>query len=273
MSNDLFMLYGPRMIQSLLALGVCSIRLYVIMTLFPPTADGILQGPLRNGVALIFSLYIAIAQPASFVDSLNASTLIVAGLREALIGTVLGFGAATVFWVAESAGTYLDSLSGYNNAQITNPMRSEKSTPSGTLMSQLAIVAFWTLGGMEFLLQALYDSYKWWPVASSRPIDTNFLEMFVLSQTDTMMQMIAKLAAPLLFVMVLVDLGVNLASKSAQKLELGALSQPIKGVVAVLMLALFAGIFVNEVRDQLDLRLFAQQMHGLATSGIGAAKP
>jgi hypothetical protein len=30
---------------------------------------------------------------------------------------------------------------------------------------------------------------------------------------------------------------------------------------------------VNEVRDQLDLRLFAQQMHGLATSGIGAAKP
>ncbi|WP_144114222.1 type III secretion system export apparatus subunit SctT [Paraburkholderia sp. BCC1886] len=262
--NDLFLLVGPRLVQDLLVLGVCSIRLYVIMTLFPPTADGVLQGPLRNGVALMFSAFIAMAQPEGFAQSLNGTVLMITGLREALIGTVLGFGAATVFWVAESAGTYLDSLSGYNNAQITNPMQSEKSTPSGTLLSQLAIVAFWTLGGMEFLLQALYDSYRWWPVASSKPIDTDFLEMFVLRQTDTMMQMIAKLAAPMLFVMVLIDLGVNLASKSAQKLELGALSQPIKGAVAVLMLALLAGIFVNEVRDQLDLRLFAQQMHSVA---------
>jgi len=263
--NDMFLLYGPLLVQDLMVLGVCSIRLFVIMTLFPPTADGTLQGPVRNGVALMFSIYIAMAQPASFAQSLTGTALLITGLRETLIGTVMGFAASTVFWVAESTGTYLDSLTGYNNAQITNPMRSEKSTPSGTLMSQLAIVAFWTLGGMQFMLEALYESYRWWPVASSVPLDTHFLEVFVLRQTDTMMQMIAKLAAPLLFVMVMIDLGVNVAAKSAQKLELGALSQPIKGAVAVLLLALFAGIFVNEVRDQLDLRLFASQMRSVAT--------
>jgi type III secretion protein T len=263
--NDLFLLYGPLVIQNLMVLGVCSVRLFVIMTLFPPTADGTLQGPVRNGVALLFSVYIAVAQPADFAQTLTGMTLLFTGLREALIGTVMGFAASTVFWVAESAGVYLDSLTGYNNAQITNPLRSEKSTPSGTLMSQLAIVAFWTLGGMNFLLEALYESYRWWPVASTMPLDTNYLELFVLRQTDSMMEMIAKLAAPLLFVLVLIDLGVNVAAKSAQKLELGALSQPIKGAVAVLLLALFAGIFVNEVRDQLDLRLFASQMKALST--------
>jgi type III secretion protein T len=263
--NDLFLLYGPLVVQNLMVLGVCSIRLFVIMTLFPPTADGTLQGPVRNGVALMFSVYIAVAQPASFAQTLTGTTLLITGLREALIGTVMGFAASSVFWVAESAGVYLDSLTGYNNAQITNPLRSEKSTPSGTLMSQLAIVAFWTLGGMQFMLQALYESYQWWPVASAAPLDTNFLELFVLRQTDSMMQTVAKLAAPLLFVMVLIDLGVNVAAKSAQKLELGALSQPIKGAVAVLLLALFAGIFVNEVRDQLDLRLFASQLRALST--------
>jgi type III secretion protein T len=263
--NDLFVLYGPLVIQKLMVLGVCSVRLFVIMTLFPPTADGTLQGPVRNGVALLFSVYIAVAQPADFAQTLTGMTLLLTGLREALIGIVMGFAASTVFWVAESAGVYLDSLTGYNNAQITNPLRSEKSTPSGTLMSQLAIVAFWTLGGMNFLLEALYESYRWWPVASTMPLDTNYLELFVLRQTDSMMEMIAKLAAPLLFVLVLIDLGVNVAAKSAQKLELGALSQPIKGAVAVLLLALFAGIFVNEVRDQLDLRLFASQMKALST--------
>ncbi|MDR5759457.1 type III secretion system export apparatus subunit SctT [Caballeronia sp. LZ035] len=263
--NDLFVLYGPLVIQKLMVLGVCSVRLFVIMTLFPPTADGTLQGPVRNGVALLFSVYIAVAQPADFAQTLTGMTLLLTGLREALIGIVMGFAASTVFWVAESAGVYLDSLTGYNNAQITNPLRSEKSTPSGTLMSQLAIVAFWTLGGMNFLLEALYESYRWWPVASTMPLDTNYLELFVLRQTDSIMEMIAKLAAPLLFVLVLIDLGVNVAAKSAQKLELGALSQPIKGAVAVLLLALFAGIFVNEVRDQLDLRLFASQMKALST--------
>jgi type III secretion protein T len=263
--NELFLTYGPLIVQDLMVLGVCSIRLFVIMTLFPPTADGTLQGPVRNGVALLFSVYIAVAQPASFGQSLTGATLMITGVREAIIGTVMGYAASTVFWVAESAGVYLDSLTGYNNAQITNPLRSEKSTPSGTLMSQLAIVAFWTLGGMQFMLQALYESYKWWPVASSTPLDVSFLELFVLRQTDSMMQMIAKLSAPLLFVLVLIDLGVNVAAKSAQKLELGALSQPIKGAVAVLLLALFAGLFVSQVRDQLDLRLFAQQLESLST--------
>ncbi|MCA8047082.1 type III secretion system export apparatus subunit SctT [Burkholderia arboris] len=270
--NDQFLQIGPQLVQDLMVLGVCSIRLLVILTLFPPTADGILQGPLRNGVALIFSLYIAVAQPAGFAGSLAGTGLIVVAVREALIGTVLGFAASTVFWVADAAGTYLDNLSGYNNAQLTNPMRSEKSTPSGTLLSQVAIVAFWSLGGMEFLLQALYESYRWWPVDARTPVDMNLLEMFAMHQTDTLMQMIAKLAAPMVFVMVLIDLGANLASKSAQKLELSALSQPIKGAVAVLILALFCGIFVNQIHDQLDLRLFAGQMRALALGAGQAAR-
>jgi type III secretion protein T len=68
----------------------------------------------------------------------------------------------------------------------------------------------------------------------------------------------------MLFVLLLIDLGVNLASKSAQKLELSSLSQPIKGAVAILMLATACGVFINNVRDQLDLRLFPEQIRQIA---------
>jgi len=262
--NELLSLYGPRMIQEFTVLGICTIRLYAVMTLFPPTGSSVVTGTLRNGIALMFSAYIAAAQPASFVQSLSGLTLLTVGLREALIGTVLGFAASTVFWVAEGAGTYLDNLTGFSNAQISNPTDQQQGTPSSTLLSQLAIVAFWTLGGMQFLLGGLYESYRWWPVASSAPMSTDFLEVFVLRQTDTLMETIAKLATPMLFVLLLIDMGVNLASKSAQKLELSSLSQPIKGAVAILMLATACGVFINNVRDQLDLRLFPEQIRQIA---------
>jgi type III secretion protein T len=262
--NELMLAYGPKMIQEFTVLGICTIRLYALMTMFPPTGSSVVTGTLRNGIALMFSAFIAAAQPPSFAQSLTGLTLLTVGLREALIGTVLGYAASTVFWVAEGAGTYLDNLTGFNNAQITNPMDQQQSTPSSTMLSQLAIVAFWTLGGMQFLLGALYDSYRWWPVAASAPLSTDFLEVFVLHQTDTLMQTVAKLASPMLLGLLLIDMGVNLASKSAQKLELSALSQPIKGAVAVLMLALMCGIFINDVRDQLDLRLFSAQLRQIA---------
>ncbi|MCA8002719.1 type III secretion system export apparatus subunit SctT [Burkholderia metallica] len=262
--TDPLQFYGLWLMKHLAVLGVCSLRLYAIMTLFPPTADGVLQGRLRNGVALSFTLFVAIAQPESFAESLTGMTVVVTGLRETLIGVVMGFAAATVFWVVEGAGIYLDNLTGYNNAQLSNPMISQQSTPSATLLGQIATVAFWSLGGMTFLLEALYESYRWWPVSSTKPMSTDFLAVFAMHQTDTLMQTIAKLAAPMLLVLLLIDLGVNLASKAAQKLDLSVLSQPIKGAVTVLMLAIFTGLFVHQVQDQLDLRLFKQEVIAIA---------
>jgi type III secretion protein T len=188
--------------------------------------------------------------------------------REVVIGLVLGFAASTVFWVAEAAGIYVDDLTGYNNAQMTNPLNQDHSTPTGTLLAQVAGVAFWALGGMTFLLGVLYESYQWWPLTSSTPVAANVLESFVLYQTDTLMETTAKLAAPMLFILVLVDFAFGFISKSAEKLDLISLAQPVKGALTVLMLALFIGIFINQVRDELVLTGLGAQLRSIS----GAAK-
>lgn len=256
--------FGASLIQSLTLLGICSVRLFVTLYLFPPTADGILQGVVRNGIVLLFSSFIAYGQPTSLYASLTGTALVVIGLREAAIGLVLGFAASTVFWVAEAAGIYVDDLAGYNNVQITNPLREEQSTPTGTLLAQVASVAFWTFGGMTFLLGALYESYHWWPLTAATPVPANVLESFVLQQTDSLMQTTAKLAAPMMLMLLLVDFAFGFAAKSAQKLELMTLSQPVKGALTVMMLALFVGIFVDQVRDQLVLSGLGEQLRTIA---------
>jgi len=258
-------------------LGVCSVRLFVVMFIFPPTADGVLQGVVRNGIVLLFSSYVAYGQPAAFAESLHGAVLIELGVREALIGLVIGFSASIVFWVAEGAGTYVDDLTGYNNVQITNPSRSEQATPTATLLGQVAIMAFWSLGGMMFLLGTLYESYHWWPIMSAGPNVSNIIESFVMRQTDSLMQSVAKLAVPMMFILLLVDFAFGFAAKSASKLDLMTLSQPVKGAVTVLMLALFVGIFVDQVRNQVTLRGFSAQMHEITREnpdqGTSSGKP
>jgi type III secretion protein T len=69
-----------------------------------------------------------------------------------------------------------------------------------------------------------------------------------------------------MFVLVLIDLAIGFAGKSAEKLDLVNLSQPVKGAVTVFILALFVGIFVDQVKDQLVLKGLADQLRAIATS-------
>lgn len=256
---------GADFLSLLTVTSLCSLRMFVMLAIFPPTADGALQGLVRNAVVLIMSVFVAAGQPADLATTVHGAALIIIGLKEAFIGLLLGWSASLVFWVAESVGTYIDDVTGYNNVQITNPMSNAQSTPTATLMQQLATVAFWSFGGILFLLGAVYDSFRWWPLTNYAPVPARLLEGFVIAQTDTLMQMVAKLAAPFLLVLMLVDFGFGIVAKSAQKLDLMSQSQPIKGAVTVLMLALFAGLFIDQVKPLLSLADLAR----LLRSAIG----
>lgn len=115
--------WAGALLDDVTLLAICSVRLYIVMSVFPPTADGLSQGVVRNALVILFGSYVAYGQPAGFVQTLHGTPLIVTGLREAVIGVVLGIAASTVFWAIEGAGCYIDDLTGYNNVQMTNPAR------------------------------------------------------------------------------------------------------------------------------------------------------
>jgi type III secretion protein T len=251
------------LVRYLILLGLCSERLMVLMMIFPPTSDNIIQGRVRTALALLWGSFVAYGQRGLFENG-DAIVLVAVGLKEALIGIVLGFAASTVFWAAESVGTYVDDLTGFNNVQMQNPSQGQQTSLTSTLLSQFAIAAFWSLGGMTFLLGAIYESYHWWPLANLAPAGKNILESFVLLKTDSLMETVAKLATPMMLLLLLIDIGFGFTGKVSQKLDLQSMAQPVKGALTILMLALLAGIFVSQVRDQLSLAGIAAEARALA---------
>jgi type III secretion protein T len=233
------------------ATALCAIRLMAALSVLPATADAVVNGLVRGGLSLVLGGYIAFGVPQT--DAINLGAAVFAGLalKELLIGLLIGFAASTVFWIAESVGALIDTQTGYNNVQLTHPLSGESSTPVSTLLLQLAIVLFYLLGGMLAFLALLMESYKVWPPLASLPSVGGTIEVFVVQHTDRLMAATIKFAAPILLIMVLVDIGLGLVTRAAEKLEPGNLAQPIKGAVAMLLLALFIGVFIAQVRSYL----------------------
>jgi type III secretion protein T len=247
-------------------LAVCTLRLYALFIVLPATSESSLQGTVRNGVCLSLGCFIACGQPLQLVAELSAPMLLGLLAKELLLGLLLGYAASIVFWVAEGVGMLIDNQAGFNNVQQTNPLSAEQSTPMGNLLSQLAISGFYLLGGMLVLVGMVFESFSWWPLGSLAPAWSTILEDFTRVYTGRYLESMVKVAAPVLLVLVLVDLGIGLLGKSAEKLEPNSLGQPIKAAVALSMLSVLVVVFFEQARPALSLQALARELALWATA-------
>lgn len=239
---------GQPLHTMLFGIAMASARLFAAFAVFPPAGDQFLKGLTRSGLVTILGAYVALGLPAEALHELSALETTGLMVKEVMLGLLLGFAGGTVFWVAESVGALIDMQAGYNSVQLSNPLSGQSSTPVSNFMLQLVVAMFYVMGGMLVMIGALFDSYKVWPLLSPLPSATGFSDMFFLRQTDTMMTMVVKFAAPVLVVLLLIDLSFGLITKAADKLEPNSLSHPVKGAVTMLLLALMIGVFIMQVR-------------------------
>ena len=256
----------------LMATMLCSARLFAAFLIFQGTSEQAMQGRVRSGLVILMAFYIAAGQPLSMFQQFSGGQLFILALKEAFIGTLLGYLAATVFWVAEGVGAMIDNVAGYNNVQQQNPLSSSTSTPISAVLLQLCITLFYSLGGFLFLLEALFETYRWWPVASASPVPTAILERFLIVQTDTLMTQIVKIASPVLVVMVLIDLSFGLIAKTAGKLEPNSLAQPVKSAIALLLVMLSLNVFIQQLTVSLSLADLKRQLENWVSVSGHAAK-
>jgi type III secretion protein T len=251
----------------LLLISMCSTRALVAMILIPATNDQVLQGMIRNGFAVCLGLFMALGQSIEWALHLSTIEILAIVIKEAVLGVLLGFATATIFWIAEGVGVMIDNQAGYNNVQQTNPLSGEQSTPVGNTLSQLSIAGFYMLGGMMAWIGVLYDSYTWWPLTQTLPSWSVVLERFVQIQVTKYLIAVAQICGPVLLVLLLVDIGIGLISKIAEKLEANNLAQPIKGSVALFMLSLLVAVFFEQVRPQLAFKNFGAELKSFS-SGV-----
>lgn len=233
------------------ATALASLRVYAAFLILPAAGEQFLIGNIRAALVFIIAVFIAAGLPVEVITLMSAADWIIYAGKEVLIGLVMGFAASTVFWIAECVGALIDTQSGYNSVQMTNPLSGEQSTPVSSLLLQMIVSVFFILGGMLVFIGALFESFHVWPLFSALPKMSRLPDLFIVQQTEAMMSSVVKFAAPVLLVLMLIDLGIGLITRAADKLEPSNLGQPIKGAVSMLMLALLMGVMITQVKHLL----------------------
>lgn len=192
-------------------------------------------GFIRNALVLALSLPILpLFGDKQYINSLQ--TLSLAGIgQELIIGILIGFIVALPFWALDSAGFIVDTIRGASMGSVLNPSLGESASMMGILFVQLFIALFFMYGGLNHVLDILYQSYRILPPGSGLHPGERWLSLLV-AQWQTAFTLGVSFVLPTVIVMVLTDLAIGLINRSAQQLNVFFLAMPIKSVLALLML-------------------------------------
>jgi type III secretion protein T len=222
-------------------------RLAAIFAVVPFLSGQMITGVVRGGLLLMLAIYLS--PVAGEMPPLSFGLLLLIASKEALIGLLLGLGFGVFIWAAQSVGDLIDFQTGSGNAAFFDPAAGHQNGPTGEFLGWLVIALFVAAGGLLAMLGVIADSYRLWPVASFFPDVGKLLEMFAVRQGDTLFLWIVKLASPVILVLLLVELGIGLVGRVAPQLNVFFVSQPLKSVLAALMLLLFLFFVYESLRE------------------------
>ena len=222
-------------------------RLFAIFAVVPFLSGGMITGTVRNGILLMLAIFMS--PVAGDVPAASMATWVFIAGKEALIGVMLGLGFGIFIWAIQSVGDLIDFQTGSGNASFFDPVGGHENGPTAEFLGWLVITLFVAAGGLLALIGVIVDSYRLWPVASFFPDVGQVLQEFAVRQGDTLFLWVVKLATPVILVLVLVELGVGLIGRVAPQLNIFVFSQPLKSLLATLMLLLFLFFVYESLRE------------------------
>jgi flagellar biosynthetic protein FliR len=184
---------------------------------------------------LIFSAALSwIALPAIASVPTTTAGLAVAAMGELLVGALLAFGLHCSFAAFQFGGRLLDLQMGFGVASLINPSTEEQDPLLGTLLLLTGVMTFYLVDGHHWLIRGLVQSFEWFPLGR---FPQGLAMDVVVAQFGLMFTLGVVLVAPVVAVLLLLDIGLAMAAKTMPQLNVFMLSIPVKIAVGLLVLA------------------------------------
>lgn len=240
--------------DQLLLLGISTMRIALAFAMLPLFSTETIPAMVRNSILISLGLVSLALQPVFDFASFTVIDWIAILAKEAFVGFVIGFFFGAVLYALEAAGQIIDSKVGATMAQVVDPLAGHQTSLNGAFLGRLANFVFIFSGGLALLVGVLIESYAIWPIANTLPrLAPVGLQLFE-AEFGRLMVMATLLAAPILAVLFVIDLGLGLVNRFAQQLNVFQLSLSIKSFVATAMILLLLGGFVQAVLNDVMTR-------------------
>lgn len=165
----------------------------------------------------------------------NAGEYIIAALQETATGMLLGFGASMVFSAFTIAGQLIDIQIGFSTATEFDPQTGQQTSLTSSFVSMLFSLYFLGVNGLDGLMLAILNSYRFIPLASFHlPSDT---WGFLTHMLGVVMTLAVEFAAPLSVALLLCDITFALLSRAVPQMNVFVVGLPAKLLVGLTLFA------------------------------------
>ncbi|HEY7790160.1 MAG TPA: flagellar biosynthetic protein FliR [Vicinamibacterales bacterium] len=166
---------------------------------------------------------------------LTVGSLVLVVMREFAIGLALSLSVSLVIGAVEFAGYLTGFQLGYSYAAIVDPQTGIQNNVVATAYSSLALLVFLAIDGHHEVLRALAMSYRALPMGAGHVgggLVTIVTQMIGLVFTEGV-----QLAAPVIIVLLVLQLAIGLLSRVAPMLNVLVVGYPLQLLVGLLALA------------------------------------
>lgn len=181
-------------------------------------------------------------------------------VNQLLIGVMLGFVGALIFYAIESAGRILDTQRGSNMTDIIAPQTGERTSPAGQFLMMVALMVLIGTGQHMVMLQGLIDSFRIFPATISldwigdplrasttgKPEFYGVIAQFAKLSGDSLL-LTLKIAAPAMISLMLADILLGIINRGAPQVNVFALSQVVKGPIGIAALMVAIGVIITYI--------------------------
>ena len=210
--------------------------------------------PARAKVALTVLIAIGLLPSVTIPPPTGDIGLTLVIMREAAIGMALAFMVRALIAGTELAGHLASQQIGFSYAGIIDPSTGAQNNAVSWLYGMVATMAFLGLNGHHEVLRALAASYSGLPIGAGH-VDSSLLTG-VREALGLVFIVGVRLAAPIVLVLLVVELAVGLISRTAPSLNFMVIGFPLRLIVGLIVLGVIVAA-VPQVTGSLIERTIA----------------
>lgn len=218
----------------------------------PPFNTRALPSAVRVGLAVALAVPVA-PRLADSAPALTVPALLGAAVLQVLAGVGLGFVTLLLFSAVQAAGDLIDLFGGFSLAMGFDPLSMQQNSVFGRLNSLLAITLLFALDGHLLVVSGFLSSYEALPLDAS--VSLADLARTVTAGIGQFFLAALQIAAPLIGVLFLVDVGLGLLTRVAPALNAFALGFPAKILVTLLLVGATLPLLPGAVEAVIELVL------------------
>lgn len=187
-------------------------------------------------VALVFAMGIG-PVIAGFDQTIPQSLWGIGGwaVHEIMVGSLIGFAFATLFWAIRMAGDMVGLQMGFAIVNVIDPTTSGQVSLIGEFKYILAMLILLVLDGHHLMISALIDSYRLIPIGHGVLGDNAFHQ--IVRVTTTMFVTAVKIGAPMMITLLMTDVALGIVARTVPQMNIFIVGFPLKIGIGFLILA------------------------------------